>query len=101
MAATRKIRPELLEYATPILSDRNIEYYISSGKNKDVFITTELSSRNYHLLIEQAMCDKESKEIGLGVPVISLNMIKRGEVPDGPFLILEKDQPFYELEMAM
>lgn len=101
MAATRKIRPELVKYATPILSERNIEYHITSSKGKDVFLTTDLSSHNYHLLIEQAMCDKESKEIGLGVPVISLNMIKRGEVPDGPFLVLEKDQPFYELEMAM
>ena len=70
----RKIRTTLVDYIIPVLLRNKVPYTISERKQEEFsYLETDLSSSEYHRLVERAMCEKESKELHGGRMVISYN----------------------------
>ena len=68
----RKIRKCLVDYIVPILNRNNVTYTLHERYDKEYsLLETNLSSKEYHLLVERAMCEKESAELHNGRQVIS------------------------------
>lgn len=86
----RKIRPEFLGFAEELLKKEKISYK-KVCENGDMHLLTGLSSKEFHLLVEHAMCLHQQENSKSKLPVKSFNDIMSGNVKEMEFVVLRKD----------
>lgn len=97
----RKIKTNLVDYALAVLNRRGIVYTLRiRDKEEYSYLITNLTSNEYHRLIERAMCEKESKEIHGGRQVISYYEWRNRLYDGRGFHILRKDSARFLSEIA-
>ena len=84
----RIVRPEILPYAKRVLSEKGYPFSVITDKN-GIRLSTSLSSREYHRVIEEAMCLEQQGSSR--IPVCSKNMIDNRNTPNA-YHILRKDR---------
>jgi len=87
----RRVRNTLIKYVVILLDEKNIPYTIEKEGAEFSSLLTKLSSREYHRLIERAMCLNEQENVHNGRLTISYWEWSKG-MYDTAFHMLSKDK---------
>lgn len=64
-----KVSKEMTPYLERVFRRDGIKYLLEFGSEN--YFSVELSGNKFHVFMEDALCEKEFDEIGLGIPVVS------------------------------
>ena len=99
--AVRKVKTNLVSYMETVLDRNDIAYEVEKKCGEEYsLITSDLSSRAYHRLVERAMCEQESEELHNGRQVISYYEWRNRLYNGRGFHMLKKDAERYLSEVA-